>query len=207
MTPLRHEVALRIFAVLAYVLVAQVVFPTNGVNVDKHSLLEDINAVLRDTWFQRWFVTDALDSAIVGNERFQEALRHSGRVEPAARAVIRDPEVDPEKKTMAIRMMQCLPPDRYLAFVRFVFEEAQASRCPPTLLADALYPGAHWGPGIALQYKDRRVEGLLNEIDAASLGNQRVNDRISSIRDGSYANYVAHLQETGNRVPPVQCEE
>lgn len=208
MIPWGRQLALPVSAAFALFILSQAaVSSTSPASLEKQNLLEDINAVLSDTWFQRWFVADAIASATIGNERFRQAVRHSVKVESAARAVIADPEVDTEKKVMAIHMMQCLPPDRYVAFVRFVLGEAQASRCQRTLVADALYPGAHWGPGISLQYQEPQVRDLLKEIEDASLADERVSDRVSSIRDGSYAEYVEHLRETGNRVPPVQCEQ
>lgn len=208
MNPWHRQLALPVSAAFALFILSQaIVFSTSPASLEKQNLLEDINAVLSDTWFQRWFVTDAVASATIGNERFREAARRSVKIEAAARAVIGDPEIDTEKKVMAIHMMQCLPPDRYVAFVRFVLGEAQASHCPRALVADALYPGAHWGSGISLQYQEPRVQDLLKEIEDASLGDERVRDRVSSIRDGSYAEYVKHLRETGNRVPPVQCEQ
>lgn len=208
MNPWCRQLALPVSAAFVLLILSQaVVFSTSAASLEKQNLLDDINAVLSGTWFQRWFALDAVTSATIGNERFRDAACRSANIEPAARAVIGDPQVETEKKLMAIHMMQCLPPDRYVEFVRFVFGEAQARRCSRTLVADALYPGAHWGAGVSLQYQEPQVQDLLKEIEDASLGDERVSGRVSSIRDGSYAEYVKHLLETGNRVPPVQCEE
>lgn len=183
------------------------VLSTESIAWEKQRLLENINAILRDTWIQRWFAAESVPAATVQNERFREVLQDSAAVEAAARSVIADPDVNVEVKKIVIYMMQCLPPSRYIAFVRFVFLEALATRCPRSLVAEALYPGAHWGAGISLGYRAQEVKVLLNEIEEAFLGDSRVNERISSILDGSYAEYIEHLRATGDLVPPVRCVE
>lgn len=181
--------------------------PEDRVDLQKREMLNAMDQIHCDTWFQRWFASDAVDPVTRSHDRFRQMLRKSSEMELAARAILADPGVSTDKKIMAIRMMQCLPVDRYLAFVRFLLVQTSSGHYPVSLLADVLYPGDWWGTGVVLFHRDPDLEAVLEDIERASVGDKRVTETLSAIRDGSYVAYLGYLLEPGARALPVSCDE
>lgn len=183
---------------------------TSEVRVDlqKREMLHAMKKIRCDTWFYRWFPLDDNVYIIRSNDQFRQMLRKSREMEPAARAIFADPDLTTEVKTMAIRMMQCLPADRYLNLVRFLVAQIRLGSCPVSLLSDALYPGDWWGTGLALFPIDSNLEAVLAEVEKAAVGNKSVTETLKAIRDGAYADYLRYLFAAEDAQPlPVNCDQ
>ena len=121
--------------------------------------------------------------------------------------MIADPRASADAKRVAVLVMQCLPIDEYVDFLRLTFENVRAGRCPESVLSKAIFPGADWGFVVAENYQRDDVRELLLSIEASSVGGDAMHAKIESIFDGHTAEYLKHLRETGAAVPAIGCTE
>lgn len=152
------------------------------------------------------FFDDRHFGPLLHDVEFQRLYRESMKNEADARALMSDPSVSVETKSVAILLMQCLPLDRYVEFVRLIFDETRAGHADPTLLAEAIFPGEAWGDILAMNYQTPRVRDLLEEIRSSQIGDARVDGRISWILDGGMAKYFRDHRADGVAMPAIDCE-
>jgi hypothetical protein len=137
---------------------------------------------------------------------FRSLYRQSLEYEADARTTIGDSSTNLDTKVVAVLLMQCLPLDRYVAFVRFIFDKTKAGSADPILLATAVFPGEQWGDGLAMAYDVPQVRLLLETIRDWRTGDSEVGDSIAWILDGRTAKYLRDHRAAGAPMPVIDCE-
>lgn len=171
---------------------------------EETKLLAVIEAALQGTRLQRE-TQESPDGPLLDVPSIREVFRTPAPQEAEARAVIADPRASGDAKRVAALLMQCLPIDEYIDFVRFIFENVHENRCPDSVLSNAIFPGEDWGFVLAESHQRADVRELLLEIDASNVGGDAMRAKIKAILEGQTAAYLKHVRETGASVPAIGC--
>lgn len=152
------------------------------------------------------FFDDRRFGPLLHDAEFRNLYRQSTMHEAAARSLVTDSSVSLKTKSVVVLLMQCLPIDRYVEFVRLIFDETKAGRVDPALLAESIRPGDDWGDVLAMNYLEPRARELLETIRTSQVGGAQVGDRITWILDGRTAKYFRDHQADGVPMPSIDCE-
>ena len=173
--------------------------PTSG-----DELLSLMERALVESRFDNWVERD-LSRALSRRPVVRQLYWQSEENEQFLRSILEDAAVDVRTKILAVWIAQCLPLERYLAFVELIVGEVSSGRLPSRVLAQAILPDEEWGPGLAEDYRIPLVVDLLSRIEAANVLTGEGLQVLASVSSGDAARYSTHLREEGLRPGRLAC--
>lgn len=125
---------------------------------------------------------------------------------PLVIQILKDKDISPPVKQLAVRLQQCLPLERYIEFLRESHGLFKKGEISADDLATVISPGTEWGVMVGVEYKNPDISAILGQISKDPHAPRKLKDAAVGMMSGDIVGYLDAYASLNNPLPRLRCD-